>query len=85
MSASGRPSHEDIEVFQQIVVEITRTNPELREIMSRSGSGGVGGLGVPSSEWPAMLAALRALPDDAGQPAITQALARWYGPDEQGV
>jgi hypothetical protein len=85
MSGSGRPSHEDIEVFQQLIVEFARTNPVLREAMSRSGSGGVGGLGVPSSEWPAMLAALRALPDDAGQPAIDHALARWYGPGEQGV
>jgi hypothetical protein len=85
MSASGRPSPEDIEVFQQIIVEFARTNPVLREAMSRSGSGGVGGLGVPSSEWPAMLAALRALPDDAGQQAIDHALARWYGLGEQGV
>jgi hypothetical protein len=85
MSASGRPSDDDIEVFKQIIVEITRTNPVLREVMTRTGSGGIGGLGVPPSEWPAILAALRALPDDAGQPAISQALARWYSPGEQGV
>ena len=84
MSASHWPSSSDMEVLEQIIGEFARTNPEFREAMNSTTSGGMTP-GAPPSEWPAMLAALRALPDDAGQSAIDQALARWYGPGKQGV
>lgn len=84
MSLSHWPSSEDMEVLRQIIDEFARTNPAFREAMSQTTSGGVAP-GAPPSEWAAMLAALRALPDDAGQQAIDQALARWHGPGEQGV
>ena len=61
----------------------SRTNPAVRAAMSQTGSGGIGGPGVPPEEWPAMVAALRGLPDDAGQQAINRAMARWYPPGEQ--
>ena len=81
---SPRPSDTDIRIFLEIVAEFARTDPVLRAFMSETGSGGVG-VNAPASEWPAMLAALRALVDDAGRPAINRALARWQPPDEQGV
>ena len=85
MTASRRPSFDDFEVLQQLMAEMARTNPTVRAVMSQTGSGGMASPGVSPDEWPAMVAALRALPDDAGQLAINQALARWYGPGEQGV
>ena len=85
MSESRRPSFEDFEVLQQLMAEMARTNPAVRAAMSQTGSGGMAGPRVSPDEWPAMVAALRTLPDDAGQLAINQALGRWYGPGEQGV
>lgn len=81
---SPRPSDADIQIFKQIVAEFARTDPELRALMNQTGTGAAG-VSAPVSEWPAILAALRALPDDAGRPAITRALARWHPRDQQDV
>ena len=81
---SPRPTDAAIKLLHELLAERARTDPEFRAVMSEPGAAGYV-VSAPVAEWPAMLAALRALPDDAGRLATNRALAPWNPPGEQGV
>ena len=63
----------------QLLGEMLRLLPELREEYMKEGSGGFT-LGVRRDEMAQAVAALRRLPDDAGPAAVTSALAPFLEP-----
>jgi hypothetical protein len=66
------------ELWEQLRDEYVRTDPVLREAVTATGSGGMG-TSTPPSQWPAVIAALRTLPDDAGRAEIDRVLAPVLG------
>jgi hypothetical protein len=64
---------------EELLRELTRTDPELRTWMARSPSGGIG-FGWRREDEPKVLAALRALPDNAGRAQVSKALQPYLNP-----
>lgn len=58
----------------QLIEQFYRLSPELRAAAAEDGAGGIA-IPFHRDDWPAVLEVLRAMPDDAGQAALLEALA----------
>ena len=63
----------------QLMAEVCRVDPELRAAMAEPGAGGVG-FAFRDEDWPAVLAMLRTLPDDAGRARVQDVLRPFLPP-----